>query len=310
MTLLDGPWPSEQHAPAREAQPGDSTCAIVVTFRRMPLLMQCLEALESQTRPPDRIIVVDNASGDGTVSAVRERFPDCELIDLPENVGASGGFCAGMMRALEHGHRWLWLMDDDTVPERDALEQLLAARDRAPDEDGRPVILASRVVWKDGTSDHPMNKPWPKKVRGDAQIRASSRGLMPLRSASFVSLLVDGAAVEQHGLPHAHYFIWNDDVEFTARLLRDGTGYWVPGSVARHLTKELYVPHGSQSDRFYYEVRNKLWMIRGHSWRLREKLVLMRHLEANTRHYLQACRFRPRAVKTVVRGLRDGFRRE
>ena len=284
-----------------------SVCAIVVTYERRELLGQCLHALGAQTRPPDRVIVVDNASSDGTADLVRERFGGFDLVELPENVGGAGGFVAGIERAIELGHDWMWLMDDDTVPADDALEQLLAA-DSAADGNGRPMVLASRVVWTDGR-DHPMNKPWPKPVARDAVIRSATQGVMPLRSASFVSLMVRREAIERHGLPHSHYFIWNDDVEFTARVLRRETGYWVPRSVARHLTGEFYKPSASTGERFYYEVRNKLWMIKGPAWEPHNKLLLLRHLEANIRHYLIGNRFRPWAVKVVARGLRDGLGR-
>jgi GT2 family glycosyltransferase len=281
-----------------------SVCAIVVTYERRELLVQCLTALGQQSRPPDRVLVVDNASNDGTADLVRERFPQFDLLPLEKNVGGAGGFCAGMERAMELGHDWLWLMDDDTLPEPDALRELLAA-----DRDGeRPMILASRVVWSDGR-DHPLNKPWPKPVGRDEVIRAATHGLMPLRSASFVSQLVRRDAVERYGLPHAHYFIWNDDVEFSARVLRGETGYWVPRSVARHMTAEFYKPSSAAGERFYYEVRNKLWMIKGPAWEFRNKLLLLRHLEANIRHYLIANRFRPAAIGVVTRGLRDGIRR-
>ena len=284
----------------------DSVCAIVVTYERRELLVRCLDALREQRRPPDRVLVVDNRSSDGTPDLVRERYAEFDLLELPENVGGAGGFVAGIERAMDLGHDWMWLMDDDTVPEAEALEELLVADSAVDGTDSRPLVLASRVVWTDGR-DHPMNKPWPKQVERDAVIRSATLGLMPLRSASFVSLLVRREAVERHGLPHAHYFIWNDDVEFTARVLRTETGYWVPRSVSRHLTAAFYKPSSSSGERFYYEVRNKLWMIKGPAWELRHKLLLLRHLEANIRHYLVGNRFRPSALRVVARGLRDGL---
>src|SRR4051812_43764609 len=84
--------------------------AIVVTHNRRGLLEECLRALEAQTRPPDRVLVVDNASSDGTPEMVREAFPEAELLALPDNEGSSGGFHEGMKRAHAEGAEWLWLM--------------------------------------------------------------------------------------------------------------------------------------------------------------------------------------------------------
>ena len=101
--------------------------------------------------------------------------------------------------------------DDDTVPEPGALEALLAARERATTADeGPPTLAASRVVWTDGR-DHPMNTPRPKPRATAAETRiARAAGCVPIRSASFVSVLVDAAAVRERGLPVADYFLWNE----------------------------------------------------------------------------------------------------
>ena len=94
--------------------------AVVVTYNRKELLRECLVALRAQTRPPDHVLVVDNASTDGTLELVSEEFGEVELLALPENVGGAGGFHAGLERAYASGAEWAWLMDDDTVPQPEA----------------------------------------------------------------------------------------------------------------------------------------------------------------------------------------------
>ncbi|WP_433476617.1 glycosyltransferase family 2 protein [Spirillospora sp. CA-142024] len=243
---------------------GPSVTAVVVTYNRRDLLDESLTALGAQTRVPDRIIVVDNASGDGTAAMVADRFPDVDLLVLSRNIGGAGGFSAGMARALGSGTALLWLLDDDTVPEPGALEALLSAREKAATgEDGPPALLASRVVWTDGR-DHPMNTPRPKPRATVAESRiARAAGCVPIRSASFVSVLVDAAAVRERGLPVADYFLWNDDFEFTTRLLRGRRGLLCPASIVVHKTKEFGGADADPGDRFFYEVRNKIWLFTG-----------------------------------------------
>ena len=65
---------------------------------------------------------------------------------------------------------------------------------------------------------------------------AATVGCLPIRSASFVSVLVDADVCRQRGLPQADYFLWNDDFEFTTRLLRGNTGLLCPASVVTHKT--------------------------------------------------------------------------
>jgi len=104
--------------------------AVVVTYNRRDLLLESLAAVLAQTRAPDKVIVVDNASEDGTAAAVRDRFPSVHLAELRRNSGGAGGFAGGMALALADGADLIWLMDDDTVPEPGALSALLRARDR------------------------------------------------------------------------------------------------------------------------------------------------------------------------------------
>ncbi len=246
-----GPAPSE---PSR-------VTAVVVTYNRRDLLLEALAAVYAQSRAPDAVIVVDNASADGTADAVRTKFPAVQLAELSRNSGGAGGFAYGISLALAGDAGLIWLMDDDTVPEPGALAALLAARDRHPAPP--PALVASRVLWTDGRP-HPMNTPRTKPFVSKAErLTAAAAGCMPIRSASFVSVLVDAAECRRRGLPQADYFLWNDDFEFTTRLLRGNAGLLCPASVVVHKTATFgstNVDPGGQ--RFFYEVRNKIWMLK------------------------------------------------
>jgi rhamnopyranosyl-N-acetylglucosaminyl-diphospho-decaprenol beta-1,3/1,4-galactofuranosyltransferase len=237
--------------------------AVVVTYNRRDLLLESVAAVLAQDRAPDRVIVVDNASEDGTAAAVREKFPAVQLAELKRNTGGAGGFAGGMALALAGGADLIWLMDDDTVPEPGALGALLTARDRMTAREGRPpALIASRVLWTDGR-EHPMNTPRRKPFAAKAErLAAAAVGCVPIRSASFVSILVDAAEGRRRGLPRADYFLWNDDFEFTTRLLRGNTGLLCPASVVVHKTKTFGSTDVDPGDRFFYEVRNKIWMFR------------------------------------------------
>ena len=236
--------------------------AVVVTYNRRDLLLESLAAVLGQSRAPEVTIVVDNASEDGTAAAVRDKFPGVHLAGLRRNSGGAGGFAAGMALALAQDADLIWLMDDDTVPGPGALSALLAARDRMTAQDRAPALVASTVLWTDGR-EHPMNTPRPKPFAAKAERRAAAAvGCVPIRSASFVSILVDAAECRRRGLPRADYFLWNDDFEFTTRLLRGNTGLLCPASVVVHKTKTFGSTDTDPGDRFFYEVRNKIWMFK------------------------------------------------
>ncbi len=232
--------------------------AVVVAYNRRDLLAEVLDALAAQESPVARIVVVDNASMDGSAEVARAAGELVDLVELARNTGGAGGFAAGMAVALaDHRPDWIWLMDDDTVPTPSALRELLDA------VAGTDVVVAgSRVEWFDG-SEHPMNTPRPKPFAGARERRAAAAiRAVPIRSTSFVSMLVRADVVREVGLPIADYFIWNDDFEYSTRALRGRRGLHVPASVVIHKTRVLGSTDVDPGERFYYEVRNKLWMFR------------------------------------------------
>lgn len=232
------------------------TVAVVVAYNRAELLVEVLAGLRAQSEPLAGIVVVDNASTDGTGEVARAE--DVDLVTLNRNTGGAGGFAAGIARALtHHDPDWLWIMDDDSVPTATAAAELRAAADGAG-----AVLAASRVVWHDGR-DHPMNTPRQRPFASSRRkATAAAVGGIPVRSASFVSILVSAAVARTEGLPVADYFIWNDDFEYSTRILRGREGVYAPGSVVIHKTKAFGSTDVDPGPRFYYEVRNKLWMLR------------------------------------------------
>jgi rhamnopyranosyl-N-acetylglucosaminyl-diphospho-decaprenol beta-1,3/1,4-galactofuranosyltransferase len=281
-----------------------AVCAVVVTHNRRALLTECLAALRAQTRPADHVLVVDNASTDGTPQMVREEHPDLELVALEVNGGASGGFHEGLRRAHEAGFDWIWSLDDDTMPESHCLEWLLRAAAELPET---PLLLSSQAVWTDGHL-HPMNQQGFERLRTGRVIEAAEHGLMPLRTATFVSLLLHRQAIDRHGLPLRRFFLWSDDIEFTARILRHDAGYLVPASIALHKTQTAHTAINAAPERFYFHVRNSLYMLRGTAWAPSEKPSLVFSLLVSVAAFLKANRFSPSVFPIILRGLRDGLR--
>jgi GT2 family glycosyltransferase len=277
--------------------------AVVVAYNRRELLLECLAALDAQSRPLDAIVIVDNASTDGSPDAVLATWPGVDVVRLVTNTGGAGGFAVGITRALsKHDADLVWIMDDDTVPTRTALQAMLTAREAARET---PAVLASRVVWTDGL-DHPMNTPRRKPFVSRAESRdAAAAGGIPVRSASFVSLLADAGVIKIEGLPVAEYFIWNDDFEFTARLLRSRRGLFVPQSVVVHKTRARGGTDIDPGERFYYEVRNKLWLFRRSSALSWWELPL--YIAATTRRWLRTY-LRSSDRATITRTFRSGWR--
>lgn len=280
--------------------------AVVVTHNRKELLRECLQAVRAQSRAPDHVLVVDNASTDGTPELVAAEFPHVEVVRLPTNEGAAGGFHEALVHGLAHEADWLWTLDDDTIPRPDALQRLLDARARA-DGLGDPVMLYSRVLWTDGEA-HPMNLPNIDGRDPQRFVAGLAANLPPLRWGTFPSLLVRADAVRRHGPPRKAFYLWSDDIDFTARILRREPGYFVPDSVAVHKTRTAHHPFQG-GDRFYYAVRNGLWVMRGDALDHFELIGHTMLVVGQVARYLAYERWRPHAIAVVARGLRDGLLR-
>jgi rhamnopyranosyl-N-acetylglucosaminyl-diphospho-decaprenol beta-1,3/1,4-galactofuranosyltransferase len=166
-------------------------------------------------------------------------------------------------------------------------------------------VLASTVLWTDGRL-HPMNTPVPQR-RMDRLVEAASHRLLAIRAASCVSLLVRRGAIERYGLPIKRYFIWSDDVEFTARILRAEPGFLVPNSVVHHKTAAAYNTAEGPPERFFYYVRNSLYMTRSAAWDTQEKLRIIWTLLIHIRQFLIKNRWRPRAVFVVAKAVAHGI---
>ncbi|MEO7351363.1 MAG: glycosyltransferase [Marmoricola sp.] len=286
--------------------------AVVVTWNRRDLLVEALAALRAQSHPLTALVVVDNASSDGT-DQLLDGEAGLDVVRLKRNTGGAGGFAVGLERAMTHDPDLLWLLDDDTVPTPDAARELVRVWQDYADPEGTqgspPAVLASKVVWTDGR-DHPMNTPRRKPGAGKAEIEAAKRaGAIPIRSASFVSIMCDASVVRERGLPLADYFLWNDDFEYSTRLIRDRVGLYCPDSLVVHKTKVFGSTDADPGERFFFEVRNKVWLFtRSRGLRPSEKAVYgASTLRRWTRTFARS-EDRGTLRRALCRGLRAGIK--
>jgi GT2 family glycosyltransferase len=209
-----------------------SVAAAVVTFNRKQLLGECVQAILAQTSPVAKVLVIDNASTDGTGEHLRELGlldRGVQHVRLEENRGGAGGFSEAVRLGRELDCEWLWLMDDDSEPVPDALERMLGA---PPASDPAVVSLAPKVEYATGGIDLNQRGFFDRRLR---YLPASGySGHPPIGYMSFVGSLVRSAAARAIDVPRAEFFVWGDDVEYSVRLRRQGEIRLVPESVILH----------------------------------------------------------------------------
>lgn len=234
-------------------------CAVVVTYNRLELLKVTLEKLSNQSRSLDEIIVINNASTDGTKEYLEGLGEKITCVSLNENLGGAGGFSEGIRKAYENGHDYFWIMDDDTIAMENSLEKLEDALFRFKDKE--IGFLASNVLFKD---DKPcvMNIPHLYSCEWS---EFASEGYLRLEAASFVSILVSRNAVKEVGLPIKEFFIWGDDIEFTKRVSKKFECYFVSNSIVHHYMNEnkgvdLINEGSARVNRHFYDIRNKFYV--------------------------------------------------
>ena len=239
-----------------------NVAAVVVTYNRLELLRQCVEALRAQTAVCD-ILIVDNASTDGTANWLTSQ-PDLHYRNTGSNLGGAGGFNFGMRWAVEAGYDYVWVMDDDTLPHPDALEKLLEADSVL---EGNYGWLSSVALWTDG-SECKMNRQKLKKSFY-AYSPLMKYGLVQAEQATFVSLFLRSETIRRFGLPIKEYYIWGDDLEYTRRIaVRGELPCFIAGqSQVVHATKSNVGSNVALDDverigRYFYAFRNEAHLYR------------------------------------------------
>jgi rhamnopyranosyl-N-acetylglucosaminyl-diphospho-decaprenol beta-1,3/1,4-galactofuranosyltransferase len=284
---------------------------VVVTYNRLDLLQRLVKAL-SDVPDLDEVLVIDNASTDGTGDWLAGLDGDRVMArTLERNTGGAGGFHDGLAWAAERGADLVWLMDDDGLPEPDCLSLLLA---RAGELDfWGPVVV-------DQTD--PERLVFPIRLPGGTRVvhalsdvrRAADDGLIRGIVIPFNGVLVTRELVERIGLPRAEFFIWGDDHEYRLRAERAGArvATVVDARVRHPSVGALGTPmafgrttyNGTPSDlKHYCMARNNLVNLHEYGGKLHALAVV-----AKTRWFYSFTRRDPGRIRLSVGAWRDALR--
>ncbi|MDO6461494.1 glycosyltransferase [Granulosicoccaceae sp. 1_MG-2023] len=200
---------------------------VVVTFNRLEKLKETIS--RSLKEPFDTIIVVNNASTDGTEEWLSSLDEDkVVVVNSVRNVGGAGGFNLGLAEALKHNPSWICMHDDDSYPEVGCIEQF-----RTISIDIEPTVDAvSAAVYLPTGVIAEMNRPFlnPFLRRTAAGSRGKSRVSDEMYivggevdAVTFVGFFVRADSVRSYlGLPDPELFIYADDMIYTYQIKKAG----------------------------------------------------------------------------------------
>ncbi len=280
--------------------------AVVVTYNRKELLLSCLERLVQQDYNCD-ILVVDNGSTDGTSEYISKMISTQSILyeNTGKNLGGAGGFNYGLKKAVNYGYKYAWIMDDDTFPFENTLDELMNADEQLNGEYG---FLSSVALWTDGS----MCKMNYQRISPFKLIDQVPNSLIKISMASFVSFFVNTDVIKKVGLPISDFFIWADDLEYSRRISMKYDCYLVPMSrVEHHMASNNKVGIEAESDdrlwRYKYLYRNEVYVFRREG--------VKGYLYLFLRFGLHCCRIVLRAkgnkmkkIKLITQSIMDGLK--
>lgn len=230
--------------------------AVVVTYNRCLLLDECLNHLINADKVPD-ILVINNASTDYTEQILNKYQKFIKWVTTKQNLGGAGGYNLGIRKAYMAGYKYIWLMDDDTMVQKNTLSILLR---HAAELNGDFGYLSSMAHWTDGTwcrmNQHEIAKDW-QECKDSLEYKR-----IKICAATFVSFLLNRSCVETVGLPIREYFIWGDDTEYSLRISQKYNCYFCFDSHVTHKMSENIATRINELDdiqrinRMYYSIRN------------------------------------------------------
>lgn len=254
--------PETAGADAPEQRP--RVAAVVLTWNDVDLTRNCLQSLRECAYEPFEVVVVDNGSDFPVVPVIEEEFPEVDVVALPENTGFTGGCNRGMERALELGADYVFLLNNDTLVDKDAAGALVAALEERPDVGMASALLLNPETpptVQSFTGTVQLDRAWLERPHGGQPLTDEFRVVAETEFASACAVCFPARTLRDVGMFDEALFTNWEDYDLCARIRRAGLKIIVVGTAEvrhrRHQTTGELSPFIS-----YFSIRNRLICLR------------------------------------------------
>lgn len=230
---------------------------VIVTYNRLELLKECVDACLNQTVPFEKIFIVNNASTDGTFEylATFKKNSKVVVINSEENLGGAGGFHLGISEAIKSDIDYLLIIDDDAIIDHKYNEYI------EPHMVKNEVSAFSGTVMTDGKIQFEHRRHMDNRFKCDYSVESEyQKDYFDYELATFCGLYVSTDIIKKIGLPEKDFFIWFDDTEYSIRINKYSKIRNINKASLNHKTK-IAVNRG-YNWKSYYSIRNQIIILK------------------------------------------------
>lgn len=234
----------------------------ILNYNRAADTIECINSLRKITYSNYRIIIIDNYSTDNSVETLRSEFPDITIYCTDQNTGYTGGVNFGFYKAMELNPKYILVLNNDTIVDKDFLSELANAleQERTAAAAGGLIIAEHdrSTIWYAGGRMVPWRGLAVHDHKGKKLSDINQCGVKEVDFLTGCMILFRTEYLSKTGLEDEKYFLYLDDIEFSSRITRSGFKMlYVPSATIYHKVK------GEKENPFklYYSIRNRMLLI-------------------------------------------------
>ncbi len=240
---------------------------VILNWNQKDKTLACLRSLKKISYPCYEVVLVDNGSTDDSVNAVKEEFPEIEIIENKRNLGVAGGRNVGINYVQEKGTDYVLLLDNDTIVDKDFITEMV----KVGEEDERVGILTGKIyfysepdkIWCAGCSLS-LYRRHISAIGYDEMDRGQYDEIREVDHVAGCCLMIKKKVIDEIGLLDQNFIeYFTEDTDWCLRAKKKGYKVvYVPRSkIWHHVVRKTSV-----NERYWYlQGRNMMWLMRKHA---------------------------------------------